>query len=87
MAESMSTSERSERSEPVEQGDRVISDRSQKFYTENVVTSFEDLNLKETLLRGVYSYGFELPSAIQQKAILPVLDGHDVIGQAQSGTG
>jgi translation initiation factor 4A len=84
MAECISTNERSE---PVEQGDRVISDRNQKFYTENVVTSFEDLNLKETLLRGVYSYGFELPSAIQQKAILPVLDGHDVIGQAQSGTG
>jgi translation initiation factor 4A len=90
MAESMNTSERSERSEQSEQsepGERVISDRNQKFYTENVVTSFEDLNLKETLLRGVYSYGFELPSAIQQKAILPVLDGHDVIGQAQSGTG
>jgi superfamily II DNA/RNA helicase len=84
MAESMNTSERSEQSEP---GERVISERNQKFYTENVVTSFEDLNLKETLLRGVYSYGFELPSAIQQKAILPVLDGHDVIGQAQSGTG
>jgi translation initiation factor 4A len=78
MAESMNTSEQSERS---------ISERDQKFYTENVVTSFEDLNLKETLLRGIYSYGFELPSAIQQKAILPVLDGHDVIGQAQSGTG
>jgi translation initiation factor 4A len=81
MAESMNTSERSE------PGERVIIERNQKFYTENVVTSFEDLNLKETLLRGVYSYGFELPSAIQQKAILPVLDGHDVIGQAQSGTG
>jgi translation initiation factor 4A len=66
---------------------KTSDERDQKFYTENVVTSFEDLNLKETLLRGVYSYGFELPSAIQQKAILPVLDGHDVIGQAQSGTG
>ncbi len=37
------------------------------------------------MLHGIYS-GFELPS-IQQRAILPVIDGHDVIGQAQSGTG
>lgn len=37
------------------------------------------------LLRGIYSYGFEKPSVIQQKAILPVLEGHDTIAQAQSG--
>jgi len=39
------------------------------------------------LLRGIYSYGFEKPSAIQQRAIRPVIDGRDTIGQAQSGTG
>ena len=33
------------------------------------------------------SYGFEKPSAIQQRAIKPVIDGRDTIGQAQSGTG
>ncbi|KAF8753506.1 Type III restriction enzyme, res subunit [Rhizoctonia solani] len=38
------------------------------------------------LLRGVYAYGFERPSAIQQRAIVPVIKGHDVIAQAQSGT-
>ena len=37
------------------------------------------------LLRGIYAYGFEKPSVIQQKAILPVLEGHDTIAQAQSG--
>uniref|UniRef100_A0A7S0ZU97 RNA helicase n=1 Tax=Noctiluca scintillans TaxID=2966 RepID=A0A7S0ZU97_NOCSC len=52
-----------------------------------VVDSFDDLDLQEGLLRGIYSYGFEKPSAIQQRGIRPVLDGRDTIGQAQSGTG
>jgi translation initiation factor 4A len=45
------------------------------------------MNLKAELLRGIYAYGFERPSAIQQRAIMPVIKGHDVIAQAQSGTG
>jgi len=45
------------------------------------------MELKEDLLRGIYAYGFEKPSAIQQRAIKPVLLGRDVIAQAQSGTG
>jgi len=45
------------------------------------------MNLKDELLRGIYAYGFERPSAIQQRAILPVIKGHDCIAQAQSGTG
>ena len=49
--------------------------------------SFEDLNLKETILRGIYGYGYEKPSSIQKKAIQPVIDGRDIIAQAQSGTG
>jgi translation initiation factor 4A len=49
--------------------------------------SFEDLSLKENLLRGIYSYGFEVPSAIQSKAIPNLKNGKDVIAQAQSGTG
>jgi len=52
-----------------------------------VAESFDDMNLKEELLRGIYAYGFEKPSAIQQRAILPILEGHDTIAQAQSGTG
>uniref|UniRef100_H3CFH6 RNA helicase n=1 Tax=Tetraodon nigroviridis TaxID=99883 RepID=H3CFH6_TETNG len=54
---------------------------------DTVVDNFDDMNLKESLLRGVYAYGFEKPSAIQQRAILPCIKGHDVIAQAQSGTG
>jgi len=45
------------------------------------------MDLKEDLLRGIYAYGFEKPSAIQQRAIKPTLMGKDVIAQAQSGTG
>ncbi|WWD05702.1 hypothetical protein V865_003783 [Kwoniella europaea PYCC6329] len=47
----------------------------------------EALNLKEDLLRGIYAYNFEKPSAIQQRAIIPIMRGRDVIAQAQSGTG
>ena len=39
------------------------------------------------VLRGVYAYGFENPSPIQQKAIPPMVDRRDMIAQAQSGTG
>lgn len=49
--------------------------------------NFDNMGLKENLLRGIYSYGFEKPSAIQQQAIVPVVEGNDVIAQAQSGTG
>jgi len=52
-----------------------------------VVTSFDDMNLKDDLLRGIYAYGFEKPSAIQQRGIMPILADHDTIAQAQSGTG
>lgn len=54
---------------------------------DEVVDNFDDMNLKEELLRGIYAYGFEKPSAIQQRAIIPCVRGHDVIAQAQSGTG
>ncbi|XP_039718321.1 eukaryotic initiation factor 4A-II-like [Pteropus medius] len=52
-----------------------------------IVDNFDDMNLKESLLRGIYAYGFEKPSAIQQRAIIPCIKGYDVIAQAQSGTG
>jgi len=52
-----------------------------------VCESFDDMDLTEGLLRGIYSYGFERPSAIQQRGILPVAAGRDTLGQAQSGTG
>jgi len=51
------------------------------------VNNWDELNLKDDLLRGVYSHGFENPSPIQAKAINPITKGKDVIAQAQSGTG
>lgn len=52
-----------------------------------VVDNFDDMKLKGELLRGIYAYGFERPSAIQQRAIMPIVTGRDCIAQAQSGTG
>lgn len=54
---------------------------------DEVVATFDLLGLKEDLLRGIYAYGYEKPSAIQQRAIKPMLSKRDVIAQAQSGTG
>jgi len=51
------------------------------------IDNFDKMGLKDELLRGIYAYGFEKPSTIQQKAIVPVISGRDVIAQAQSGTG
>ena len=52
-----------------------------------VVDTFQGMEMKSDLLRGVYAYGWEKPSAIQQRAILPIFQGRDVIVQSQSGTG
>jgi len=53
----------------------------------DVTPTFDALGLREELLRGVYAYGFERPSAIQQRAVKQIVKGRDVIAQAQSGTG
>lgn len=50
-------------------------------------TTFDAMQLKPDLLKGIYAYGFEKPSAIQQRAIRPIIRGRDVIAQSQSGTG
>lgn len=47
----------------------------------------EHLELKLDVLRGILSHGFETPSPIQQKSIIPMYMGKDIIAQAQSGTG
>ena len=51
------------------------------------VDRFDDMGLKEEVLRGIYGYGFNKPSPIQMKGILPIIQGNDTIAQAQSGTG
>jgi ATP-dependent RNA helicase len=52
-----------------------------------VISSFDQMGIREDLLRGIYAYGFEKPSAIQQRAVMPIISGRDAIAQAQSGTG
>jgi translation initiation factor 4A len=51
------------------------------------INNWDELDLDTNLLRGIFSYGFEKPSPIQQKAIKPIISGKDVVAQAQSGTG
>lgn len=69
--------------------DGAKSDRME-FNTSKEVTvapTFEDMHLKESLLRGIYAYGYESPSAVQSRAIVQICKGRDTIAQAQSGTG
>jgi ATP-dependent RNA helicase DeaD len=51
------------------------------------VQKFNDLPLSKDVLRGIKALGFESPSPIQAQSIMPLLEGRDVIGQAQTGTG
>ncbi|WP_276692055.1 DEAD/DEAH box helicase [Acidaminococcus massiliensis] len=57
--------------------------------TENTqeITSFEDLHLDRKILAALKDMGFEEPSPIQKGAIPMALEGEDLIGQAQTGTG
>ena len=52
-----------------------------------VYETFDSMGLSEEILRGIYGNGFEKPSGIQQRGIVPIKDGHDILAQAQSGTG
>jgi len=62
--------------------DNVVDSSEQK-----TIESWDELNISEELLRGIYSYGFEKPSEIQKKSISPMTEGRDIIAQAQSGMG
>ena len=52
-----------------------------------IYESFESMSLNDNLLRGIYTYGFEIPSIIQKKSIIPIIESKDIIAQSQSGTG
>ena len=49
--------------------------------------TFEEMGLDENILYAIYQYGFEKPSPIQKLAIKPIIEGRDVIAQAQAGQG
>lgn len=67
--------------------DFVAEDEAQQNKKVKVYKQFEEMKLKDELLRGVFAHSFERPSAIQSRAIVPIIQGRDVIAQAQSGTG
>jgi len=52
-----------------------------------VYSTFDSMGLSEEILRGIYANGFEKPSAIQQRGIVPIKEKRDILAQAQSGTG
>jgi superfamily II DNA/RNA helicase len=54
---------------------------------EKEIKNWDDLNLSDDLLRGIYAYGFEQPSEIQKKTIRHIISGKELIAQAQSGSG
>ena len=49
--------------------------------------NFSDLNLNEALVRGLNQLNFEKPTPIQAQSIPALLEGHDLMGLAQTGTG
>jgi len=53
----------------------------------HVAKTFDEMGLPDALLRGIYAHGFERPSHIQSRAIIPMVQGRDILAQAQSGTG
>lgn len=55
--------------------------------TDTVNLTFKDLNLPSELLQAIEKVGYENPSPIQAESIPLLLDGHDLLGQAQTGTG
>jgi len=52
-----------------------------------VYKTFDDMKLRDDLMKGIYAYGFDKPSSVQQRAIMPIIEGKDVIVQSQAGTG
>jgi len=64
-----------------------INTEEEEYDSSYEIQEWDELELKENILRGIYAYGYEKPSPIQQKAIKPLIQGKDIIAQAQSGTG
>lgn len=60
----------------------------EEIYDDNdVIERWEDLKLRDELIKGIYAAGFENPSFIQKRAIRPLINGKDLRAQSQSGTG
>lgn len=55
--------------------------------TEETVTTFAEMALAPALQKVILDVGYETPSPIQAESIPPLLEGRDLLGQAQTGTG
>ena len=64
-----------------------ITEEETNYDSSQEINSWDELDISSEILRGIYSCGFEKPSPIQRRAIKPLIDGKDIIAQAQSGTG
>ena len=71
----------------LEPEDLTSEEREKRQLLVEKITSFEDLGIDMSIMRGIFSHGFESPSPIQQVAIRPMMAGYDIIAQAQSGLG
>ena len=62
---------------PARRGNDVVINEKGDIEAEGIerCMTFDAMGLSEELLRGVYAYGFEVPSAIQQMAVRPIISG------------
>ena len=85
MRENMNLENKTDNNNNNENENNVNQEKEEETITE--IQSWDELNVPQEILRGIYAYGFERPSPIQSKAILPIIQKRDIIAQAQSGTG
>ena len=64
-----------------------MTENNEENETYDEINNWDELEINQDLLRGIYAYGYEKPSPIQRKAIKPIINNKDIIAQAQSGTG
>ena len=57
------------------------------FYKEYSLNTFSQYGLKPEILNAIQKIGYEIPTDIQNRAIPALMDGHDILGRAQTGTG
>ena len=69
------------------ENERTNNEDETNYDSSHDINSWDELNISNELLRGIYACGFEKPSPIQRRAIKPLMEGNDIIAQAQSGTG
>jgi superfamily II DNA/RNA helicase len=67
--------------------DAINTEEDTSEYSSHEINSWDELEVSPEILRGIFASGFDKPSPIQRRAIKPLMDGKDIIGQAQSGTG